>query len=361
MHLNFEHTIHKLRHHWQTIAFFCGFLTDVFWLNQVDSVMDNATILLYVFLATVSLFLLYAGITQRFGEKWSQFVQTGASIVMQYSFGGLFSGMMILYGRSGDILTSWPFLIMFASGMVANELLKKREEKLLFNLVSYYIGLFSYMVIGVPILTGYMGPFVFVGCGIAALIYMYGLVTVLSWVIPRYLMLQMRYIVFSLLSAFAFLNLLYFTNVIPPIPLSLNEISIVQGVVKFSNPSSYELTYEPTPWWRFDQQLFPVIHPSETHAIACFTNVYAPVLIKTKIMHVWEYKDTNGDWQEQFKLAYPITGEARNGYRGYTETTAFRDGMWRCSVKTVQGQIIGRQQFRVDSSVAPKSLVKRIE
>ena len=131
--------------------------------------------------------------------------------------------------------------------------------------------------------------------------------------------------------------------------------------MKFSNPSSYELTFEPTPWWRFDQQLFPVIHPSETHSIACFTNVYAPVLIKTKIVHVWEYKDANGDWQEQFKLAYPITGEARNGYRGYTETTAFRDGTWRCSVKTVQGQIIGRQQFRVDSSVAPKSLVKRIE
>jgi hypothetical protein len=359
--MTLDRAIHKVRHHWQTVAFFCGFLTDILWLNQVDSVLDNATILFYVFLATLSLFLLYAGITQRFGERWSQYVQGGAGIAMQYSFGGLFSGMMILYGRSGDIFASWPFLILFASGMVANELLQKREEKLLFNLVSYYIGLFSYLVIGVPVLTGYMGPWIFVGCGVAALIYMYGLVKLLSWVIPRYLMLQMRYIVFSLCSAFAFLNLLYFTNVIPPIPLSLNEISIVQGVVKFSNPSSYELTYEPTPWWRLDLQLFPVIHPTAAHAIACFTNVYAPVLIKTEIVHVWEYKDSNGDWQKQFQLKYPISGEARTGYRGYTETATFRDGVWRCTVETARGQIIGRQQFRVDSSVPPKSLVKRVE
>jgi hypothetical protein len=359
--MTWEHAVHKLKHHWQTIAFFCGFLTDVLWLNQVDSVTDNATILFYVFLATLSMFLLYAGITQRFGERSSGYVQTGAGIAMQYSFGGLFSGMMILYGRSGDILASWPFLIMFALGMVANEVLKRREEKLLFNLVSYYIGLFSYMVIGVPVLTGYMGPWVFVGCGVAALIYMYGLVRILSWVIPRYLMLQMRYIVFSLLSAFAFLNLLYFTNVIPPIPLSLKEISIVQGVVRFSNPSSYELTYEVTPWWRFDRQLFPVIHPTDTHSIACFTNVYAPVLIKTDIVHVWEYKDTDGRWHEQFRLAYPISGEARGGYRGYTETSASRDGMWRCSVETTRGQIIGRQQFRVDSSRQPANLIKRVE
>lgn len=359
--MTFEHAINKLKHHWQTVAFFCGFLTDIFWLNQVDSVLDNATILFYVFLATLSLFFFYAGITQRFGPKWSERIHWFAAIVMQYSFGGLFSGMLILYGRSGDILASWPFLVLFIGGMVANELLDKREEKLVFNLVSYFIGIFSYLVLGVPVLTGYMGPWVFVGCGVVALIYMYGLVKILSWVIPRYLLLQMRLIVFSLLSTFAFLNLLYFLNVIPPIPLSLKSIDIVQGVVKFSNPSSYELTFEPTPWWRFDRQFFPVIHPNATHAVACFTNVYAPVLIRTDIVHVWEYKDDNGDWKEQFRLAYPISGEARDGYRGYTETTAFRDGMWRCSVETARGQILGRQQFRVDSTVPPASLVKRVE
>jgi len=356
-----DHLIHKIKHHWQTIAFFCGFLTDVLWMNQVDSVLDNATLLVYIFLATLSLFLLYAGITQRFGERASGYVQTGASVVMQYAYGGLFSGMMILYGRSGDVLASWPFLIMFASGMIANELLQKREEKLLFNLVSYYIGLFSYLVLGVPIISGYMGPWVFVLCGVVALIYMYGLVKILAWVIPRYLMIHMRYIVFSLLSAFAFLNLLYFTNVIPPIPLSLQEISIVQGVVKFSNPSSYELTYEPIPWWRLDQQVWPVVHPTDTHSIACFTNVYAPVLIKTDIVHVWEYKDSTGAWKEQFRLAYPISGEARSGYRGYTETTVNRDGLWRCTVETTRGQIIGRQQFWIDSTKKPNTLLKRVE
>jgi Protein of unknown function (DUF2914) len=352
---------HTLRHHWQTVAFLLGFLTDILWLNQVDSVMDNATILLYVFLSTISLFLLYAGITQRFGERWSPRVQGGAAIVMQYAFGGLFSGMLILYGRAGDPLASWPFLILFAAGMIANEVLQKREEKLLFNLVSYYIGLFSYMVLGTTILTGYMGPLVFIGCGVAALVYMYGLIRLLALVIPRYLLMQMRHIVFSLLLTFVFLNVLYFTNIIPPIPLSLNEILIVQGVVHYQNPSRYELTYEPVSWWRLDRQLFPVVHPGPNHAIACFTSVYAPVLIKTDIVHIWEYKDSNGDWKEQFRLSYPISGEARNGYRGYTETSAFKDGTWRCTVATTRGQIIGRQRFTVDTTVDPVNLAKRVE
>lgn len=359
--MSLEHIIHKLKHHWQTIAFFCGFLTDILWLNQVDSVLDNATILFYVFLATGSMFFFYAGVTQRFGLWWSGRVHSISSIIMQYSFGGLFSGMLILYGRSGDIFASWPFLVLFAGGMIANELLQKRDEKLIFNLVSYFIGIFSYLVLGVPVLTGFMGPWVFVGCGVAALAYMYLLIKLLSFVIPHYLLLQMRYIVFSLLSTFAFLNVLYFTNIIPPIPLSLKTISIVQGVVRFSNPTSYELSYEPIPWWRYDQQLFPVIHPNATRSIACFTNVYAPIRIKTEIVHVWEYKDNQGNWKEQFRLAYPITGEAANGYRGYTATTAFRDGSWRCSVETARGQILGRKQFTVDSTQQPASIVKRVE
>lgn len=359
--MRFEKVIHKLKHHWQTLAFFLGFLTDILWLNQVDSVMDNATILFYVFLATVSLFLLYAGIARRFGEKWSPRMQGFASIIMQYSFGGLFSGMLILYGRSGDIFASWPFLILFAAGMVANEMLQKREEKLIFNLVSYFIGVFSYLVLGVPVLTGYMGPWVFIGCGVAALVYMYLLVKLLALVIPNYLLLQMRHIVFSLLSIFVFLNVLYFTNVIPPIPLSIKEIVIAQSVVRNNNPTSYAVTYERVPWWRIDKKVYLQVHPSTSGGVACFARVFAPTRIKTDIVHRWQYKDENGSWKDGFKYAYPITGEATNGYRGYTETTITKPGTWRCSVETTRGQIIGRQVFHVVTTGGTGAVVTEIK
>lgn len=360
--MTIEHFVHTLKHHWQTAAFFCGFLTDILWLNQVDSVLDNATILCYVFLATLSLLLLYAGIAQRFGEAWSRRAQTGAGIVMQYSFGGLFSGMLILYGRSGDMVASWPFLILFVGGMVANELLKQREEKLIFNLVSYFIGVFSYLVMGITVLTGLMGPMIFVGSGVIALTLVYVLVKILARIIPRYLELEMRKIVFSVASAFVILNTLYFTNVIPPIPLSLTEISIAQSVVRFPDVGTYEVTYEPKSWFDLSSYFYTTFHPSAIHAVSCFTRVYAPVRLETKVVHVWKYKDpTTGTWQQRFKLAYPISGKARHGYRGYTSISTFADGTWQCSVETERGQVIGRRTFIIDSSQAPTSLMTKTE
>ena len=360
--MQFSKVFHRAKHHWQTIAFFLGFIGDVLWLNQVDSVLDNLTILFYVFLATLSMLALYAGIALKFGEKWSSRARSFSPIVMQYSFGGLFSGMMILYGRSGDILANWPFLILFAGGMVANEILKRREEKLLFNLVSYFIGIFSYLVLGITVLTGVMGPVVFVVSGLIALGIVYVLVRLLSLIIPRYIELELRKIVFSVLSAFVVINTLYFNNLIPPMPLSLQEITIAQSVVRYPDVGTYEITYEPTSWFKISDYFYKTFHPSSIQAVSCFTRVYAPVRIETDIVHIWEYKDSlTGKWTERFRLPYPITGKATNGYRGYTSISTFKDGTWRCSVKTDRGQVLGRQVFVIDSTKPPTNLVTKTE
>ncbi len=119
---------HIVRHHWLTLAFVGGFITDFLLLNRVDDVIDNAILSIYVVLATVSLLLFYAGIAQRFGYTWSPRVQKGASIVMQYAYGGLFSGMLIFYGKSGAILSSWPFLFLIIIAILGNELVKNRGQ-----------------------------------------------------------------------------------------------------------------------------------------------------------------------------------------------------------------------------------------
>jgi len=354
--------IHHLKHHWQTLAFLSGFITDILWLNKVDSVLDNATLLFYVFLATLSIIILYAGIARRFGEKWSLRARRLAPMVMQYSFGGLFSGMLIFYGHSGAFLASWPFLILFILAMFANELLKNREQQLVFNLTSYFIGIFSYLVLGISVLSGLMGPVVFVGSGFIALLLVYFLVRFLERFIPHYLKLKKRTIVFGILGAFAILNTLYFANVIPPIPLSLKEITIAQSVVRYDT-GEYEITYELIPWWNIkDYLLTTTFHPSVGGSVSCFTKVFAPTRIKTDIFHVWEFKNPKtNNWQEHFKLSYSITGEAVNGYRGYTSIQSFQDGLWRCSVKTARGQVLGRKVFTIDSTKKPNELKTKIE
>lgn len=359
--MKLAHIFSHAKRHWLTIAFLGGFVTDYILLNRVDDVFDNAMLLFYVILSTFSILFLYLGLSGRLGEWLSPKARKYAPLLMQYSFGGLFSGMLIFYGHSGDIWASWPFLLLIIAAIAGNELVKNRGQQLVFNILAYFVGLFSYLVLVIPVFTGMMGPWIFLGSGFLALVIVYGLIRLLALIIPNYILLEMRSIVFLVLGIFAGLNTLYFTNIIPPIPLSLKDIAVVQSVTSYANPKSYALTYEPVAWWQLQQKFSPTFHPAVDRTVACFTRVYAPTRIKTEIFHVWEYRDDDGRWREQFKLSYPITGAATDGYRGYTQTTAFRDGVWRCSVETTRGQVLGRQQFTVDSSEAPSRLVVRLE
>jgi hypothetical protein len=350
---------YTVRHHWLSLAFVAGFVTDLILLNRVDDFLDNAILTGYVVLATISLLVFYAGIAQRFGYTWSPRLQRWANIVMQYAFGGLFSGMLIFYGKSGALLSSWPFLLLIIAAIAGNELIKNRGQQLVFNLFAYFVGLFSFVVLQVPVLTGQMGGWVFFFSGLIALVGVYIVVQLLTYIIPNYLLLEMRKIVFVILGTFIMFQGLYITNIIPPIPLSLKEITIAQSVVRVGN--EYEIVYEPAPWWQFWLRVHETFHPA-TGSVACFTRVFAPTKLATEIQHVWEYKDpVTGKWVHHFSLPFPIVGGGENGYRGFTAISSYRDGVWRCRVTTKRGQVIGQQVFTIDSSVKPVSTERRVE
>jgi hypothetical protein len=351
--------IRFIQHHFLTLAFVGGFVTDFLLLNRVDDKFDNGILTLYVVLATLSLLVFYAALARRLGEVWSYRFEKYASMLMQYSYGGLFSGMLIFYGKSGAILASWPFLLLIISAILGNELIKQRGQKLVFNLYAYFVGLYSFVVLQIPTQTGWMSAWTFFWSGIISLVIVYGVVQLLALIIPRYIEIEMKKLVFVIFSTFAVFNVLYITNIIPPIPLSLKEITIAQSVVRVGN--QYEVLYEPTPWWQVWKRVHGTFHPSSTGTVACFSSVFAPTKITTKVFHTWDYKDQNGVWQEHFRLPYPIIGGGANGYRGYSAIQSFHDGVWRCSVETERGQIIGRQVFTIDSSVAPKILEKQLE
>lgn len=352
---------HFIRHHWLTIAFIGGFVSDLILLNRIDDVIDNLILLFYVILATLSLLVFYASIAQRFGEWWSHKLYQITQLTLPYALGGLFSGMLIFYGRSGDIIASWPFLLFILGAILGNELIRDRGRRLIFNILAYFIGLFSYLVLVVPVVTGYLNAWVFVGTGAVALALVYGVLRLLAFIIPHYLKLEMRRLVFVIFGTFVVLNGLYFMNLIPPIPLSLKEISIVQSVIRFPATGEYELKSESIPWWNLIAKMRPTIHPTSS-GISCFTNVFAPAKVKTNIFHQWDfYNESTGAWQERFRLAYAVTGEATDGYRGYTTIQNFETGKWRCSVKNERGQLLGHKVFYVDMSEEPGGLTTRIE
>jgi hypothetical protein len=349
MALRMEAVVRRTRRHWLTVSFVLGFITDLILLNKVDDLVDNLILLFYVLLATTSFFLLYVGVAERAPGFFNHYFKLLAPVAMQYSFGGLLSGMLIFYGRSGDWVASAPFLLLILTVIIGNEFVSKRSDRLIYHLALYFIGLFSYVVLVVPVLTGKMGDLVFIFSGAVALVLVTVVVQILYRIVPHFMALNTQRVIFSIGMIYVGFNTLYFTSIIPPIPLSLTELMVVQSVQVSTGATglkTYRIEMEDRPWYSVLPFMRPTIHPTG-NSIACFARVYAPTRLSTEIFHRWEYKDERGDWQTHDRIGYGIQGTNVNGYGGYTQISAFSTGVWRCSVETKRGQVLGRETVNI--------------
>ncbi|MCF7856868.1 MAG: DUF2914 domain-containing protein [Candidatus Pacebacteria bacterium] len=340
-----------IRHHWLTAAFLFGFILDTITLNRVDQVFDNIVLFSYVILAMTSILLLYSGVAERYSDRVNLFLRKKAPLLMQYSFGGLLSGMLIFYGRGGSFSESWPFIFLILSVIYGNETIKDRAGRLVYNLVIFFVGLFAYVVLVVPVALAKMGPMIFVGSGFLALFIMYMFLRTLEKIVPNFIRLQKRNIVFIIGLIYVSLNFLYFTNIIPPIPLSLKDVGIYHNVTHVQD-GSYELTYEKPKWWVWYRDSDSSFHYSSGGEVYCYASVFAPARLVVDIYHRWEYyNEVAGEWVQHYRIAYPISGGRGEGYRGYTSISAYQEGKWRCIVETGRGQVIGKETFTIVSGM----------
>ena len=353
--------VRKVKHHWMTLSFVFGFILDNLTLNRVDQIFDNVILAWYVILAMISLLLLYGSAAEKIEGKLGSFSRKYAPLLVQFSFGGLLSGMLIFYGRSGSWSQAWPFLLIILLAIYGNETIRDRTSRLIYNLSILFVGLFLYTVLVIPVLTGIMGPWIFVGSGLLALSIMYGFIRILYKVVPRFLTLHLRSVIFTIGSIYILFNFFYFTNIIPPIPLSLKDVGIYHSVVHFEN-GDYQLKYESGRWWELFKQSDTVFHPAAGDNVFCFAQVFAPTKLKTDIYHTWEYYDSDLEkWVLKSRIPYPITGGRGQGFRGYTLIQNYKDGKWRCSVETQRGQVLGREMFKIDSQHPPREMETRID
>lgn len=340
--------IHRVKRYWLTAAFFGGFLTDLFLLDKVDSIIDNLILFFYVVLSMASLLVLYAGAAEKFPALWSRRAVMYAPLTLQYAFGGLLSGMLIFYGRSGSWYESWPFLFLIIGVIYGNETMKNRTQRLIFNIAMLFIGLFAYVVLIIPVLIAKMGALVFVGSGLLALFIMLGFVKALRRIVPNFIQLHLRAVVFTIGVIYVSFNFLYFANVIPPIPLSMKDVGIYHSVVRFEDSNEYQVKYEKPEWYQFWVDSNTTFHYQPGDNIYCFASVFAPTRLETEIFHRWErYDDVQGAWVDHGRFSYPIEGGRDNGFRGYTLIKNYSPGTWRCSVETARGQVIGAEKFEV--------------
>ncbi len=352
--------LRSLTHYWLTVAFLGGFVLDNITLNRVDQLFDNLILFSYVLVAGISLALLYAGTADKLPEWMRNVTVKFMPLVVQFSFGGLLSGMLVFYSRSGSWSASWPFLLVIVGVILGNEAIKDRASRLIFNLTVFFVGLFSYLVLVIPVITKKMGPVVFIASGLLSLFLIYWYVRFLRLIIPNFIQVHLRNIVFSIGMTFATFNFLYFGNIIPPIPLSLKEIGIYRTLEK-QEDGDYALTATKEPWYLFWHDGERTFRYRPGDRIYCFASVFAPTSFSLNVFHRWEYfDDTRGDWVTKNRIDYGIGGGRDQGYRGYTYIEHASAGKWRCSVETERGQVLGRIGFDVELGAPTSELETRI-
>lgn len=338
-------------HHLSLVFFIAGFIFDNLTLSRVDNVLDNAILAGYAFLMMVSALLLYASSAAKTPERVTPFLKIASPFALQFTFGGLLSGLLVFYWRSGSITASWPFLLIIVAVFVGNELFRDRVRRLVLNLSIIYVGIFSYSVLIVPVIVKRMSDMIFVASSIVSLVVFAIFLRVLRMIVPNFLRLHIRGVVFSVGCICVAFQGLYFANLIPPIPLSLKQIGIYHEAQKLTD-GRYLLSYERASWYQPFRKTSLVFHlgDGEPERPRCFASVFAPTKLYTDLFFLWEFYNTeSGKWTEYAKIPYSIVGGREGGYRGYSYITAVQKGKYRCSIITERGQKLGHETFWVES------------
>lgn len=322
-----------------------GFVFDTLTLGRPDQLFGNLVLTGYLLISAGC--ILFLTIATRRGVEIPPVV---ALVLLQFSFGNLAGGLLVLYGQSGTFEGSLLFFLVLGSFIVGNEFLRQRYARLNFNITAWFFLLLAYLALVVPVVVRHLGVLVFLLSGIVA----FGFLTVFLFALYRISPVSFegmkRKLALYLGGVFLFYNALYFLNIIPPVPLSLQSIGIYHSLARTGE--EYTGTFEKPRFYEIFRSTHGTFAFTPGTSAYCFSSVFAPSGLSTPIRHRWErYSEPLGKWQTVTLLSFSIEGGRYSGYRGYSEKTGLSPGKWRCSVETERGALIGRTTFSVTEGV----------
>ncbi len=336
-----------------------GFIFDSIMLRRIDVLFSNALLIGYLLISAISILLLNVHQTREEARR-SEVFHITLIFLMQFCLGGLFSASFLFYSKSGAVIASWPFLLVIFAYVIGNELFRKHYVLLSFQISVFFTALFSYLIFFLPIILGQMGDSIFLLSGIASLMITGIFIYVLSWFAPQRTRESASIMVFSIIVLFGGINLLYFTNLIPPIPLALKEAGIYRSLARLPD-GTYLVQGEEQDWFGVISS-DPTIHIIPGEPLYLLSSVFAPTNLKTDIVHTWQYyDDTDNAWTVADTVKLGITGGRDGGFRTYSSRENIFPGQWRVDVATPRGQLIGRLAFEVKMSTGTEKLETNIK
>ena len=343
-----------------SFSLLAGFIFDVLTLKRVDTLWENVWIVGYLVLIGVCIILTHTREHEEGGGENPDRAHFWYVNILQFAFGGIFSAFLILYFRSADILVAWPFVALLAATFIANEFLKRHYLRLSFQISLFFLSIYSFAIFLVPVLTRHIGALTFLLSGIISLGAIALFLRVLFHFSKNDFTESKKLTTLLIVVIFFLINFLYFTNLIPPIPLSLKDGGIYHSVQK-NQAGNYEVAYEDR-GWRGYFELYPDFRAPSGSPVYAFSAVFSPRNFNIVILHEWQrYNEAKEEWETERVINLSVIGGRDGGFRTYSARENLMPGKWRVNIKTEQGSLIGRLRFSlidVPSEPALRTMVK---
>lgn len=345
-----------------SLALFSGFILDSLTLRRIDNLYENAVFISYFLIVGFSIVAINYIEAGEYESEWVGRMHPFLLLLAQFAFGGLFSGFSIFYFRSGSLISSWPFIIILIALLIGNERLRKKYERLTFQASFLFLALFFFAIFSVPVVLGRMGPSIFILSGAVALILVASFVYFLGRLLPEQVTKSKRSILYSISFLFLLVNVLYFTNLIPPIPLSLKDAGVYHSVQRISQRTGSEYIVKEERYTGLSRlQVFEDIHIKKGEPLYVYSAVFAPDDINVTVVHNWRRFDPETSrWVSVNRIPYTLIGGSDRGHRGYTYKSNLGEGKWTVNVETERGQVIGRVTFEVVYDGGVPVLVEKV-
>ena len=325
------------------VLFAFGFATDFFTFGVLP-----ISIVVYVFagyLTLAAIAVLGAHATALWHDtevRFKKALSVAFPLIVQYAFGGLFSGFVVFYAAHSVLAVSWPFIILLVLIYAGNEYFRMYKHYLVFQTTLFFFALYAYAVFALPLVTGTIGPWTFLGSTALTIGVFSAFVWLLTAVNKTRFHGNARSVAGATAVVLVLVNASYFLGLIPPIPLALKDTGIYHSLVR--EGGNYRVTKEaPEPWWRFGSE---EIEHMPGEILYAYSAVAAPGNLSGSVVHRWE-RHTEDGWRTESKVSFPIVGGREGGYRGYSFIGNLPEGTWRVSVETLSGQTIGRIRFDI--------------
>lgn len=345
--------------HVSTLALVGGFILDNLTLRRVDLWAENIYIIVLLAVLGLCIGLINILERRRRPEQVPGRAHFWLLIIIQFAVGGLFSVFFVFYSRSTTFAASWPFLLLLAVAMIGNEVLRKHYLRLSFQISVFFVAVYSFAIFAVPLVFRKIGPVMFLLSTLASILILAIFIAFLKVVTRENFKESKKILAFSIGGIVLVLNILYFTNLIPPIPLALKDGGAYHLVEK-SGVGGYTVSGEKKVWTDYFKSYQP-IH-SAGGPVYVFSAVFSPTDLNTAIIHHWQYYDEKKkEWVDYGNIKLSIVGGRDGGFRTYSVVFKPKAGKWRVDVETERGQVIGRIPFEVISVKEEPTLVTKIK